>query len=354
MIRNINTDVYRRLGLVSSDENDNFSDRVSKYTEVLNNKNYSIFLENVTLKTTINDYISNSSNFVARAEDANNTKKNFFRKIIDRILEIWDKFLDWLYRVQIKIVTSRLFKKVNSVLEKLKRKFNVYPIDIKIKKYIKVEFIDSSYLNDGLEEYTKNFENASIYVQKRLKFLKDISDELREGLNSLEESVISKIYKKFDRDSLDDYSKMAGLLHWCSVNRYSKRITGEGIYGTTDKDSYVTIKIKNKEEDERIRSLLRKKVEQIKRNLETSEVKLKDLVEAGKSAKNSVEKLINDNMQKNITNETIINLINRISEKLNSYTTDQINRTNKFVQDSNKDFYKALSILESDLSEFLK
>ena len=354
MIRNINTDVYRRLGLVSSDENNNFSDRVSKYTEVLSNKSYSIFLENVTIKTTINDYISNSSRFVSRAEDGNGTKKNFFRKIIDRILEIWNRFLDWLYRVQIKIVTSRMFKKVSSILEKLKRKFNVYPIDVKIKKYIKAEFIDSSYLNDGLEEYTKNFENASIYVQKRLKFLKDISDELREGLNSLEESTISKIYKKFDRDSLDDYSKMAGLLHWCSVNRYSKRITGEGIYGTTDKDSYVTIKIKDKEEDERIRSLLTKKVEQIKRNLETSEAKLKDLVEAGKSTKNSVEKLINDNMQKNITNETIINLINRISEKLNLYTTDQINRTNRFVQDSNKDFYKALSILEADLSEFLK
>ena len=354
MIENIDTDVYRRLGLTYRNKETNRSGIVSKYTEVLNNKNCSIFLENVTLKTAINEYVSNSSNFVTRAEDGNDTKKSFFRKIVDRILEIWDKFLYWLYRVQIKIVTSRLFKKVNSVLEKLKRKFNVYPINIKIKKYIKVEFIDSSYLNDGLEEYTKNFENASIYVQKRLKFLKDISDELREGLNSLEESIISKIYKKFDQDSLDDWSKMTGLIQWCSVNRYSYRITGEGIYDTTDHDSYVTIKIKNKEEDARIRSLLTKKVEQIKRNLETSEVKLKDLVEAGKNAKNSVEKLINDNSQKNITNETIINLINRISEKLNSYTADQINRTNKFVQNSNKDFYKALSILESDLSEFLK
>ena len=234
----------------------------------------------------------------------------------------------------------------------MRKKFNVYPINVEIKKYIKNEFIDSSYLNEGLEEYTKKFENASIYVQKRLKFLKDISDELREGLNSLEESNIRKIYNKFDHDSLDDYSKMNGLLQWCSVNRYSKRITGGGIYGTTQ--SYVTIKIKNKEEDKKIRSLLTKKVEQIKRNLETSEAKFKDLFEVGKSTKNSVEKLIDDNSQKNITNETIINLINRISEKLNLYMTDQINRTNRFVQDSNKEFYRALSILEADLSEFLK
>lgn len=352
MLEKNNSIVYRRLGVTSKNENTNYSSRLSKYNETLGNKSYSIFLENVTLKNTINDCMVRSSSFVTSAEDGNNTKKNFFRKIVDRILEIWDKFLDWLYRVQIKIVTSRLFKKINSILERLRKKFNVYPINIEIKKYIKNEFIDSSYLNEGLEEYTKKFENASIYVQKRLKFLKDISDELREGLNSLEESNIRKIYNKFDHDSLDDYSKMNGLLQWCSVNRYSKRITGGGIYGTTQ--SYVTIKIKNKEEDKKIRSLLTKKVEQIKRNLETSEAKFKDLFEVGKSTKNSVEKLIDDNSQKNITNETIINLINRISEKLNLYMTDQINRTNRFVQDSNKEFYRALSILEADLSEFLK
>lgn len=345
-------DILNRLGLSSKYENHDRSSKVSSYKEILNNKGYNIFLENVSLKNTINDYISSNTKISSSSESDDNTKKTFIRKIIDRIIEMWDRFLDWLYRVQIKIVTSRLFKKVNSILERLRKKFNVYPINIEIKKYIKEEFIDSSYLNEGLEKYTKKFENASIYVQKRLKFLKDISDELREGLNSLEESNIRKIYDKFDHDSLDDYSKMNGLLQWCSVNRYSKRITGGGIYGTTQ--SYVTIKIKNKEEDKKIRSLLTKKVEQIKRNLETSEAKFKDLFEAGKSTKNSVEKLIGDNSQKNITNETIINLTNKISEKLNLYTTDQINRTNRFVQDSNKEFYRALSILEADLSEFLK
>lgn len=126
--------ILNRLGLSSYSKNNNHSSKVSSYKEILNNKGYNIFLENVSLKNTINNYISSNTKISSSSEADDNTKKTFIRKIIDRILEIWDKFLDWLYRVQIKIVTSRLFKKVSSILEKLKKRFNIYPISIKIKK----------------------------------------------------------------------------------------------------------------------------------------------------------------------------------------------------------------------------
>lgn len=345
MIRNINTDVYRRLGLVSSDENDNFSDRVSKYTEVLSNKSYSIFLENVTIKTTINDYISNSSNFVARAEGANNTKKNFFRKIIDRILEIWDKFLDWLYRVQIKIVTSRLFKKVNSILGKLKKRFSIYPIEVKVKDYIKSEFIDDSSLNEGLEKYTKYFTNTTKLVKDKFEEIKNFSDKLRKNPDNSNEFYMNH-RKKFDNNS-DIFNELLKLNSWRSIWIYAVRITDGS-------QTYKTLKIKNKEEDAKIKSQLIKKVEQIKRVIETVETTFNELHEIGKKTKKSVEGLVTEIEQKRIDNKNTSNLINNIYEFVNLYTTELTKNTSKVVQSSNKLLSEALSILESDLSEFLK
>lgn len=96
-----------RLGLNFKYEKYNTPNKISPYQEMLYNKSYSIFLENVSLKNVINEYISSNSTFSSSSEADDTTKKSFIRKIIDRILEIWDKFLDWLYRVQIKIVTSK-------------------------------------------------------------------------------------------------------------------------------------------------------------------------------------------------------------------------------------------------------
>lgn len=344
MIRNINTDVYRRLGLVSSDENDNFSDRVSKYTEVLNNKNYSIFLENVTLKTTINDYISNSSNFVARAEDANNTKKNFFRKIIDRILEIWDKFLDWLYRVQIKIVTSRMFKKVSSILEKLKKRFNIYPISIKIKKYIKTELLNRQMSSENIAKYTRNFENSAKIVKKQLNDFENITNEIRKHLNDEDEIAhyANSYFDNFSVESLFDLNMLR------SVNFYANLIN-EG------DQSYVTIKIKTKEEDKSIRSSLIKQVEKIKHSVETVEREFEDIYKLCKNIKNSVERTIKEiSNEENIVHRRASNLIEQIYGSVNLYTTNITGKLSKIVQHVNKDLHKALSMLESDLSEFLK
>lgn len=346
MIRNINTDVYRRLGLVSSDENDNFSDRVSKYTEVLNNKNYSIFLENVTLKTTINDYISNSSNFVARAEGTNNTKKNFFRKIIDRILEIWDKFLDWLYRVQIKIVTSRLFKKVNSILGKLKKKFGLYPIEIKIKTYIKEGFIDDSSLNEYLEKYAKKFENGSTLVKNEFENMKKFSDKLKKDLDNSDDFFINNSLKKYN--NLNIFEGTFNMNHWDDMNTFLHNI----VYNRLEE--YTTLIIKNKEEDTKIKSSLTKKIEQIKLILERVDRQFNELYKMGKNVKKSIEELTKEIDRRNIDNKHTIKLINEIYEDINRHTADLTKKTSEIVQNVNKHFSKELIKLEADLSEFLK
>ena len=345
MVENVNTDVCKRLGLMSRNENTSCSGRVSKYIEILGNKGYNIFLENVTLKSTINYYVSNSSRFVARAEDGNDTKKNFFRKIVDRILEIWDKFLDWLYRIQIKIVTSRLFKKVNSILGKLKKRFKVYPIEVKIKTYIKHKFIDNSSLNEGLEKYMKDFENAAALVKSKFIDMKEFSDKLREDLDNSDD-----FYKNnrlnFDNDS-EIFLKLLELNKWRSIWKFSKDITNGN-------QEYTTLKIKNKEEDREIKSLLTKKVERIKYTIENIDTRFNELHKSGKNAKKSIEELIKEIERKRLTNKSTINLINRVYEDVNLYTVELTKKTSKIVQDSNKLLSEALSMLESDLAEFLK
>ena len=58
--------------------------------------------------------------------------------------------------------------------------------------------------------------------------------------------------------------------------------------------------------------------------------------------------------QKRIDNKNTSNLINDIYEFVNLYTTELTKNTSKVVQSSNKLLSEALSMLESDLSEFLK
>lgn len=344
MIRNINTDVYSRLGLVSSDENDNFSDRVSKYTEVLNNKNYSIFLENVTLKTTINDYISNSSRFVSRAEDGNGTKKNFFRKIIDRILEILDKFLDWLYRVQIKIVTSRLFKKVNSMLENLKKRFKVYPINIKVKKYIKEDFIDNSDINDKIDKYKKEFEQNFLLLKESFKKVTEVSEKLRKELDNTNE-----FYRKMVLKLDFDVSPIFQL-----PNLHSLKIIPIEFIKRPEEEKYITIKIANKEEDKKIRRMLHEKVRRIRSFLEVVDRQFKEITKLANDAKLSLKELVEDLDRKKIDNKLTINAVTERYRLLNDDVTYITKNTSKVIQDSNKRLTKELDILETDLSEFLK
>ena len=337
--------ILNRLGLSSYSKNNNHSSKVSSYKEILNNKGYNIFLENVSLKNTINNYISSNTKISSSSEADDNTKKTFIRKIIDRILEIWDKFLDWLYRVQIKIVTSRLFKKVSSILEKLKKRFNIYPISIKIKKKnIKNELLNRQMSSDNIVKYTKNFENSARMVKKELNDFENITNGLRKSLND-EDEIKRYADSYFDNFSVESLFNLNILR---SVSFYANLIN-EG------DQSYVTIKIKTKEEDKNIRSSLTKQVEKIKHSVETVEREFEDIYKLCKNIKNSVERTI-----KEISNEEAIvhrrasSLIEQIYGSVNLYTTNITGKLSKIVQHVNKDLHKALSMLESDLSEFLK
>lgn len=336
--------ILNRLGLSSKSEKHGRSSKVSSYKQILNNKGYNIFLENVSLKNTINDYISSNTKISSSSEADDNTKKTFIRKIIDRILEILDKFLDWLYRVQIKIVTSRLFKKVNSMLENLKKRFKVYPINIKVKKYIKEDFIDNSDINDKIDKYKKEFEQNFLLLKESFKKVTEVSEKLRKELDNTNE-----FYRKMVLKLDFDVSPIFQL-----PNLHSLNITPVEFIKRPEEEKYITIKIANKEEDKKIRRMLHEKVRRIRSFLEVVDRQFKEITKLANDAKLSLKELVEDLDRKKIDNKLTINAVTERYRLLNDDVTYITKNTSKVIQDSNKRLTKELDILEADLSEFLK
>lgn len=181
-------------------------------------------------------------------------------------------------------------------------------------------------------------------VKKELNDFENITNGLRKSLND-EDEIKRYADSYFDNFSVESLFNLNILR---SVSFYANLIN-EG------DQSYVTIKIKTKEEDKNIRSSLTKQVEKIKHSVETVEREFEDIYKLCKNIKNSVERTI-----KEISNEEAIvhrrasSLIEQIYGSVNLYTTNITGKLSKIVQHVNKDLHKALSMLESDLSEFLK
>ena len=313
--------ILNRLGLSSKSEKHGRSSKVSSYKEILNNKGYNIFLENVSLKNTINDYISNNTKISRSSEADDNTKKTFIRKIIDRILEILDKFLDWLYRVQIKIVTSRLFKKVNSMLENLKKRFKVYPINIKVKKYIKEDFIDNSDINDKIDKYKKEFEQNFLLLKESFKKVTEVSEKLRKELDNTNE-----FYRKMVLKLDFDVSPIFQL-----PNLHSLNITPVEFIKRPEEEKYITIKIANKEEDKKIRRMLHENVRRIRSFLEVVDRQFKEITKLANDAKLSLKELVEDLDRKKIDNKLTINAVTERYRLLNDDVTYITKNTSKVI-----------------------
>lgn len=334
-----------RLGLNFKYEKYNTPNKISPYQEMLYNKSYSIFLENVSLKNVINEYISSNSTFSSSSEADDTTKKSFIRKIIDRILEIWDKFLDWLYRVQIKIVTSRLFGKVNSILEKLKKNFKIYPVNIKIKKYIKTDFIDSSVINDRMDKYAKAFEKDCLLLKESFKKLTEVSEKMREELDNSNE-FFQKTVLKLDLDNIPSAFQLSKSV--------SLGILPTEFIKESEEEKYTTIKINNKKEDKAIRTMLHRKIKRIEIVLEVTKQQFTEVAKLANDTKHSLKELVKDLDRKKIDNKLTIDTISKRYRSLNELVTHLTRNTSKVIQDNNKRLTEELNILESNLSEFLK